>query len=408
MSLLLRNARLPDGEKPADLLIQNGKIKALGPQLKPPPGAAQIDCQNHLLCPGLIDACVWRRAENAFVGGICRVIFMPSASHPEMDLLWLEEAGGKDIRIGSAIHLTEALAGKKLANLASLWKKKEVFAFSNGANPVADAQVMARAMRWAADLGAPVMHQPEDPALAAAGVMNEGALSAQLGLPGIPWQAETIMVERDLRLAQMTGAKLHFQQLSSRHSLEPVKRAKDQGLPVSCGVSINHLLLDESHIEEMGGFRTFLKVSPPLRTQEDREALVEAVAEGVIDVIVSGHMPQNEESKRLPFGESAFGSAGVETLLPAALTLAAQGKIPLPRLIDAMTRAPAEILDLEGGRLEAGAPADLALCDMAQAQDFDLSELRSSAKNAALDGRTLQGRVLKTIIGGRIVFEREF
>jgi dihydroorotase len=247
------------------------------------------------------------------------------------------------------------------------------------------------------------MHHVEDPDLVADGVMNEGEFASRLGLLGIPREAETTLLERDIRLVRLTGARYHAAMISCADSVEIVRAAKERGLPVTCGASINNLSLNENDI---GDYRTFLKLSPPLRHEEDRQALIEALAEGLVDVIVSDHNPQDVETKRLPFAEAADGAVGIETLLSAALRLVHEGRITLGRLFRALSARPAEILRLPGGRLAPGAPADLILVDIDAPYVLDKRNLRSRSKNSPFDEARLQGRVMMTLVNGRIVFDR--
>ncbi|NNF78203.1 MAG: amidohydrolase family protein, partial [Rhizobiales bacterium] len=242
----------------------------------------------------------------------------------------------------------------------------------------------------------------EDADLALNGVMNEGELSTRLGLPGIPSMAELIMLERDLRLVELTGADYHASQISTRAAVEAVRRAKKSGLPVTCGVSINHLSLNENDI---GSYRTFFKLSPPLRCEEDRKALVEGVEDGTIDVIVSGHDPENPDTKRLTFDEAAFGAIGLETLLAAAHGLHLNENIPMQTLITAMTSTPARILGLEAGVLTKGAPADFCLFDEKISWAVEEWGLKSKSNNTPFEDRLMQGRVVQTVVGGQTVYE---
>jgi dihydroorotase len=276
-------------------------------------------------------------------------------------------------------------------------------AFTDGARSVTNAQVMRRALTYARDFDALVVHHVEDPDLAGEGVMNEGEFSSRLGLPGMPREAETVMLERDLRLLRLTGGRYHAAMISCADSVEIVRAAKARGLPVTCGVSINNLSLNENDI---GDYRTFLKLSPPLRHEEDRQAVIEAVADGTIDVIVSDHNPQDAETKRQPFAEAADGAVGLETLLSAALRLYHEDRISLPKLLRALSARPAEILRLEAGRLASGAPADLILFDPDAPYVLDKRKLHSRSKNTPFDEARLQGIVTLTLVGGRIVHDR--
>jgi dihydroorotase len=247
-----------------------------------------------------------------------------------------------------------------------------------------------------------LMPHLQDPDLVGDGVMNEGEIASRLGLAGIPREAETVILERDIRLVRLTGARYHAAMVSCADSVQIVRQAKGDGLPVTCGVSINSLSLNENDI---GDYRTFLKLSPPLRSEDDRQAVIDALAEGIVDVVVSDHNPQDVETKRLPFSEAADGAVGVETLLSAALRLVHGGRLPLAKLLRALAARPAEILGLPAGRLTVGAPADLVLFDPDEPYVLDKQDLRSRSKNTPFDEARLQGRVRLTLVGGRIVYD---
>jgi dihydroorotase len=271
---------------------------------------------------------------------------------------------------------------------------------TDGNRAVADAAIMSRALAYAHDFGMLVVQHAEEPTLAT-GVMNAGEVATRLGLSGIPAAAEVIMLERDLRLVELTGARYHAAQISCGKSLDVIRRAKEQGLPISCGVSINHLVLNENDI---GAYRTFFKLSPPLRSEDDRLALVEGVMDSSIDVIVSSHDPQNPDTKRLPFTEAEFGAIGVETMFSAALKLYHSGEVPLARLIDCMTAAPARVLGLETGRLQPGAPADLAIADTSLNWRVEAESLKSASKNSPFEHTVLEGRIIESVVAGRQVY----
>src|SRR5438270_533138 len=273
---------------------------------------------------------------------------------------------------------------------------------ADGDRSVTNAQVMRRALTYARDFDALIVHHTEDPDLVGEGVMNEGEFATRLGLVGIPNAAEAVMLERDMRLAALTGGRYHAASLSCIESLEILKRARDAGLAVSASVSINHVTLNENDI---GPYRTFLKLSPPLRPENDRLALVAAVASGLIDVIMSDHNPQDVEVKRLPFAEAAAGAVGLQTMLPAALRLIHNGEMDFKTLIRAMSTRPAELLGLPGGTLRAGSPADLVVIDPDTPWVLDPADLKSQCKNTPFDEARFSGRVVRTIIGGRTVYE---
>jgi dihydroorotase len=283
-----------------------------------------------------------------------------------------------------------------------LLKAAGAVAFTDGDRSVTNAQVMRRALTYARDFDALIVHHTEDPHLVGEGVMNEGEFATRLGLAGIPTAAESIMLERDMRLAGLTGGRYHAASLTSTESLEILKRARESGHHVSASVSINHVTLNENDI---GPYRTFLKLAPPLRTEDDRRALVAALASGLIDVVMSDHNPQDVEVKRLPFAEAASGAVGLQTMLPAALRLIHNGEMEFKTLIRAMSTRPAELLGLPGGTLRAGAPADVIVIDADTPWVLDRDDLKSLCKNTPFDDARFSGRVTRTIVGGRTVYE---
>ncbi len=417
------NAHLVDPargfEGKGGVLIADGRIIAAGPKVKAASagsGTPVIDCKGKLLFPGLIDMRVFTgepgnehretlasASEAAAAGGVTTMIVMPN-TEPAIDDAAIVDfilRRARDtalVRVAPMAALTKGLRGETMTEIGLL-KEAGAVAVTDGNRAVANARVFRRALAYARDMGMPVVQHVEEPALAQ-GVMNEGEISARLGLPGNPAAAEAIMLERDIRLVELTGAAYHAAQISCAASVEIVRRAKERGLPVSCGVSINHLVLNEN---DVGAYRTFFKLSPPLRSEEDRKALVQALADGTIDVVVSSHDPQNADTKRLPFSEAEFGAIGLETLFSAALSLHHQEAVPLARLIEAMTLRPARILGLETGRLEPGAPADFALADPSASWKVEESRLRSRSKNTPFEHRVFEGRIVETVVAGRTV-----
>jgi dihydroorotase len=293
------------------------------------------------------------------------------------------------------------MRGEEMTEIGLL-KAAGAVAFTDGDRSVTNAQVMRRALTYARDFDALIVHHTEDPDLVGEGVMNEGEFATRLGLIGIPNAAEAIMLERDTRLVALTGGRYHAASLSCIASLEVLKRARDAGLAVSASVSINHVTLNENDI---GPYRTFLKLSPPLRTEDDRLALVAAVASGLIDVVMSDHNPQDVEVKRLPFAEAAHGAVGLQTMLPAGLRLIHNGEMDFKTLIRAMSTRPAELLGLPGGSLRAGSPADVVVIDADTPWVLDRDDLKSQCKNTPFDEARFSGRVVRTIVGGRTVYE---
>jgi dihydroorotase len=297
--------------------------------------------------------------------------------------------------------LTKGMHGEEMTEFGLL-KAAGAIAFSDSDKSVINAQVMRRALTYARDFDALIVHYTEDPDLVGEGVMNEGEFASRLGLMGIPNAAEAVMLERDMRLVALTGGRYHAASLTCIDSLDVLKRARDAGLAVTASVSINHLALNENDI---GPYRSFLKLSPPLRTEDDRRALVAAVASGLVDVIMSDHNPQDVEVKRLPFAEAAPGAIGLETMLPAGLRLVHNEELDLKTLIRAMSTRPAEILGLPGGTLRAGSPADVIVIDPDVPWVVDPADLKSPCKNTPFDEARFTGRVVRTIVGGRTVYE---
>ena len=418
------NARLLDPasgyDQPGNLLVENGKIVDLGPALfndGVPEGVETVECGGKVLCPGLVDMRVFTgepgaehretlamTSQAAAAGGVTTVIVMPNTD-PVIDdvaLVDFMERRARDtaiVNVHPMAALTKGLKGQEMTEIGLL-KEAGAVAFTDGDKAVSNAQVMRRAMAYAKFFDALLVQHAEDPSLAS-GVMHEGELSSRWGLAGIPAVAETIMIERDLRLLEMTGGRLHIAQISCEASVDIIRAAKNRGLPVTCGVSAAHLQLNELDIQ---GYRTFFKLSPPLRSEQDRQALVAGLADGTIDVIVSGHDPQDADVKRRPFDEAAFGAIGLETLLPAGLALVHAGDVPLARLLDTMTHVPADLLGLGTGRLAAGLPADLILIDTDVPWQLKPEKLKSVSKNTPFEDRRFQGRVLRTIVGGRMAF----
>lgn len=420
------NARLIDperGESRGGLAVLGDKIYAFGESVVDAAGidgAVVIDCEGQCLAPGLIDMrafCGEPGAEHretlasvtlaAAAGGVTTVVSMPNTSPPVddpavVDYLTRRARDTGRVRVLPAAALTKGLAGQEIAEFGLL-REAGAIAFGDGPLHLANALVMRRALTYARDFDVLVMQQPGDPQLAGAGVMNEGELASRLGLPGIAREAEAIGLDRDLRLVALTGGRYHAALVSNRLSLDAVRAAKAAGLPVTCGVSINHLTLNE---HDIGDYRSFLKLSPPLGAEEERQALVAALADGAIDVIVSDHDPQDVETKNLPFGEAAFGAIGIETMLAAGLRLVHADDLTLLQLIRAMTLRPADILRLAQGRFGVGAPADLVLFDPDAPFVVDKTKLHSRCRNTPFDGARLQGIVAMTWVAGKMAWKR--
>ncbi|MFO7856625.1 MAG: dihydroorotase [Paracoccaceae bacterium] len=422
-TVLLRDARLVDPEAETetrgDLLIEGGRIAAVG-VVEAPADAAVIDCRGLALAPGIVDVGVFvgepgarhresfrTAGEAAAAGGVTTFVVQPS-TEPAIDDPALAEfvkrraAEVSPVRVEVMGALTRGLAGEAMSEMGFL-RDAGVVAFTDADRPVADAAVLRRCLAYARSIGAPVVAHPQAVDFARRGCATEGFFATKLGLPGVPAIAERMGLERDLALVELTGARYHADMLSTAAALPALARAKAEGLAVTAGASIHHLTLNELDVDE---WRTFFKLDPPLRAEDDRRALVEAVAEGLIDVVCSGHLPQDEELKRVPYEQAATGAVGLETLLPAAMQLVHGGAMGLATLWRRLSLAPARILGLEGGRLAPGAPADLVLFDPDAPFVLDRFALRSRSKNTPFDGRRMQGRVEATWVAGREVHRR--
>jgi dihydroorotase len=317
-----------------------------------------------------------------------------------VDFIKRRAAANAKVNVYPCAALTQGLKGALMAEIGLL-KEAGAVAFTDADRTIASTLIMRRCLTYAANFDALVIAHAEDPALASVGHMNEGAFAARMGVGGIPAAAEAIIVERDMRLVELTGARYHLGQVSTAAALEIVAKAKAKGLPVTCAVSAHHFVLNE---QDIGEYKTFAKVSPPLRSEDDRKAMVEGVRSGVIDAIVSSHDPQAPETKRLPFAQAAYGAVGLETLLPAALTLHHEAGLSLIDVLRRLTLMPANLLRLPAGRLAKDAPADLVLFDPGTPRKIDPVEFRSRSKNSPFKGRLMQGRVTRTIVGGVTVF----
>ncbi|CAM5766884.1 dihydroorotase [Labrys miyagiensis] len=424
--LLLVNALLTDPaggtQMRGGLLVKDGVIADLGPGVTSGIAGSDVqavDCGGQVLAPGLIDMravtgepgaehreTLATASQAAAAGGVTTVVCTPE-THPPIDDPAIVDFVLRRARDTSIVHihamaaLTKGLAGQEMTEIGLLGEAGAL-AFTDGARSVMNARVLRRTLTYARDFDALVIHHTQDADLAGDGVMNEGEFASRLGLPGIPAEAEAMLLERDMRLVALTGARYHAATVTCRASLDVLRKAKRDGLRVTASTSINHVTLNENDI---GAFRTFCKVSPPLRHEDDRIALVQAVKDGLVDAIVSDHNPQDVETKRQPFAESADGAIGLETMLSAGLRLVHDGSLDLVALLRAVSTRPAEILRLPGGRLAKGAPADLVVFDPDLPFVLDAARLRSRCKNSPFDGARLQGQVSCTIVAGRLVYQ---
>ncbi|MCO5092952.1 dihydroorotase [Bosea sp. (in: a-proteobacteria)] len=425
--IAILNARLIDPatgrEGVGSVRLSDGVIAAVDWQGMPATGEGvrRIDAKGQVLAPGLVDLRAFlgepgaefretlgTGSQAAAAGGVTTIVCRPD-THPAIDdpaIIDFLKRRARDkaiVNVLSCAALTKGLEGNEITEFGLLLEAGAV-AFCDGARGLRNPQVMRRAMIYALNFDALIMNHVEDPELRGSGVMNDGEFASRKGLPGIPREAETVMLERDIRLARATGARYHAAMISCAESVELIRRAKQDGVRVTCGVSINSLTLNEN---DVGDYRTFCKVSPPLRHEDDRLAMVAGLAEGVIDVVVSDHDPQDVETKRQPFAEAADGALGIETMLSASQRLVQAGQIGLPGLLAALSARPAALIGLPAGRLAAGAPADLVLFDPEAPFVVDKRKLKSRAKNSPFDEARLEGIVQATFVGGRVVYEAE-
>jgi dihydroorotase len=424
--ILLANARIIDPSRDfdglGDVLIADGQIRdskrGIG-AAGVPEGTEVFDCRGKVVAPGLIDMRAFigepgaghretlaSASQAAAAGGVTTIICQPDTS-PAIDNPATVDFVLRRARDTAIVHvhpmaaLTKDLAGAEMTEIGLL-KAAGAVAFTDGAKSITNAQVLRRALTYAGDFDALIVHHTEDPDLIGDGVMNEGEFAARLGLLGIPKAAETVVLERDLRLVALTGGRYHAASITCAESLEVLRRAKDAGLNVSASASINHIALNEN---DVGPYRTFLKLAPPLRAEDDRKLLVDAIASGLVDAVMSDHNPQDVETKRLPFAEAAPGAIGIETMLSAGLRLVHNGELDIMALLRATSTRPAELLGLPGGTLKNGAPADVIVIDADVPWVLDPAELKSKCKNTPFDEARMLGRVVRTIVAGRTVYD---
>jgi dihydroorotase len=424
--ILLTNARIIDPSRdldfPGDLLIADGVIREAKRGIGAagvPEGTEIVDCREKIVAPGLIDLRAFvgepgaeyretlaSASQAAAAGGVTTIICQPN-TNPVIDEPAMVDFVMRRARDTAIVHvhpmaaLTKGLKGEEMTEIGLL-KAAGAVAFTDGAKSVTNAQVVRRALTYARDFDALIVHHTEDPNLVGEGVMNEGEFAARLGLIGVPKAAETVMLERDVRLAALSGGRYHAASITCAESLEVLSRAKDGNANITAAVSINHITLNEV---DVGSYRTFCKLAPPLRAETDRTAMVAALTSGLVDAVMSDHDPQDVETKRLPFAEAMPGAIGIETMLVAGLRLVHNGEITLMSLLKAMSTRPAELLGLAGGTLRSGSAADVIVVDPDVPWVLDRAQLKSKCKNTPFDEARLQGRVVRTIVAGRTAYE---
>ncbi|MEO1066669.1 MAG: dihydroorotase [Pseudomonadota bacterium] len=405
------------------VLVEDGIIKAIEGHVAPSlldDAYDLIDCSGKVLLPGLVDMKVHTgepgneheetlesASRAAVAGGVTTMVVQPDTS-PVIDDMALVEFVLRNARATAVakVHamgaLTKGLDGAELSELRLMHEAGAV-AFSNGNASVENALVFRRALSYARDFDGLIIHHAEDASLSQGGVMNESEMATRLGLPGIPKAAEIIMLERDIRLTKLTGGRYHASAISCAESVEIIKRAKDHGLKVTCGASINNVALNENDI---GPYRTFFKVSPPLRPEDDRQAIIDGIKDGTIDVVHSDHRPRDVDMKRHPFADAADGAIGLETLLPAMLRLFHDDVLTLPDITRVLCQTPATLLNANAGRIAKGSPADFTLVDLHEPWVLREEDLQSRSKNTSFEGARFTGRVLATYVDGIEAYRR--
>ncbi|QDZ10303.1 dihydroorotase [Devosia ginsengisoli] len=421
--LLIENARIIDPASGTDakgaVLVENGLISdiALGAPVGVPEDAEVVNANGLILAPGLIDMRVFTgepgkeyretlasAGEAAAAGGVTSFVMMPDTSPVVddgalVDFLIRRAKATSKVNVLPSGAITKGLAGQEITEFGLLQEAGAV-CLTDGRHSIQSSALLRTVMSYAANYGMTVIHHVSDQSLTGDGVMNEGLFATILGLKGIPREAETIPLARDLQLAALTGAKYHAAQISCAASVDLMAAAKKRNASITSGISINNLALNENDI---GRYRTFFKLGTPLRSEDDRQAVIEGLRSGAIDTIHSDHDPQDTEVKRQPFAEASDGAIGLETLLAAALRLHHSGDVDLMTILRAMTSRPAEILGLSSGRIAKGAPADLILFDLDYPWQVSERDLRSRSRNTSFEGARLAGKVMRTIVGGETV-----
>lgn len=404
-----------------NLLVEKGKISKIAEKLECPAGAEKIDARGKHLFPGLVDARVYvgepggehretiaSASKAAAAGGVTSFIMMPE-TNPVIDDVALVDFVSRasrdhaNVRIYPAASVTKSFAGNELTEFGLLRDAGAVM-LTEGKRSIGNNLIFRRALTYARDFGLVISKETIDEDLSGNGLMNEGLVATHMGLPGIPQEAEIIPLERDLRIAALTDGSYHAAKISTAKSAEVIAQYKKVRNNITCGISINHLTLNENDI---GRYRTFLKLQPPLRSEDDRQAMISALKDGVLDIIVSSHDPHDVDEKRHPFAEAAAGAIGLETLFAAAMRLYHNDEVPLTRLVDALSTRPAEIFGLPVGTLKPGAEADFVIADLDLPWVVREEEIISRSKNTPFEGERFSGRIMQTFVNGEIVYSLE-
>ena len=426
MEKILTNVRIVDPSQKIDeigniIIDEKGKIKSIGKKTKLSDAsktAEKIDLQGNIAIPGIVDMKAFvgepgfeykenfrTLSQAALAGGVTSIVTMPNTK-PVIDNVSMVDfiiRRGRDkskVNLYPCAAITRQLEGQQMSEFGLL-KERGIIGFSDVNKTIQNTELMSRIMNYASDLDTLIMQHAEDYELAKNSCINEGEVATRLGLQGVSDIAERIIIERDLSLLSEFPCRYHINQISSKNSLKVIEKNKSNGIRFSTGVSINNLSLNENDI---GEFRTFLKLSPPLRTEDDRLSLIDGIKKDLIDVIVSDHTPEDEESKRLPFAQAATGSIGIETLLPLSLELYHNKSLTLEKIIKCLTINPAKILKINKGTLKKGSDADICVFDLEEPWMVKAEELKSKSKNTAVENRKLQGKVKMTFLNGEVVY----
>ena len=419
---ILKNVRIVDPSQKMDeigniIIDEKGKIKSTGKKSDISKSAEEIDLKGLIAMPGIVDMKAFvgepgfeykenfrTLSQAALAGGVTSIVTMPNTK-PIIDNVSMVDfiiRRGRDkakVNLFPCASITRQAEGNQMTEFGLL-KARGIIGFSDVTKTIQNTELMSRIMNYASDIDVLIMQHAEDYELSKNSCINQGEIATRLGLQGVSDIAEKIIIERDLTLLSEFPCRYHINQISSKNSLKVIKKNKSNGIKFTTGVSINNLSLNQNDI---GEFRTFFKLSPPLRKEEDRLSLIEGVKNDLIDVIVSDHLPEDEESKRLPFAQAATGSIGIETLLSLSLELFHNNSLPLDKIIKCLTINPAKILKINKGSLKKGSDADICIFDLEKPWVVKAEDLKSKSKNTAIENRKLQGKVKMTFLNGELV-----